>query len=70
MRWAVTLSPLRSRTFTLPALNHTAFNVLLPAAAGGGVVEYDSNVNIFGLGIRSAPEGTALAFTSVRAAYK
>ena len=35
---------------------------------GGRVVEYDSNVNIFELGIRSAPEG--LAFTSVRAAYK
>jgi hypothetical protein len=59
---------LASRTFTLAALNHTAFNPTFPATVvGGGVVEYDSNVNIYGLGIRSAPQGTGLAFTSVRA---
>jgi hypothetical protein len=62
---------LASRTLTLAPLNHTSFNPTFPSTvAGGGVVEYDSNVNLFGLGIRSAPEGTGLAFTSVRAAYK
>ncbi len=62
---------LASRTLTLAPLNHTAFNPTFPSGiTGGGVVEYDSNVTLFGLGIRSAPEGTGLAFTSVRAAYK
>jgi hypothetical protein len=62
---------LASRTFTLAPLNHTSFNPTFPGTvAGGGVVEYDSNLNLFGLGIRSAPEGSVLAFTSVRAAYK
>jgi hypothetical protein len=59
-----------SRTFTLAALSHTAFNPVFPnGITGGGVVTYASNVNIFALGIRSAPEGAGLAFTSVRAAY-
>jgi hypothetical protein len=62
---------LSSRTLTLAALNHAAFNPTFPTTVtAGGVVEYDSNVNIFGLGIRSAPEGAGLAFTSVRANYK
>jgi hypothetical protein len=59
---------LASRTFLLQALNHNAFLPTFPAGiTGGGVVEYDSNVNIYGLGIRSAPEGTGLAFTSLDA---
>jgi hypothetical protein len=58
---------LASRILTLPALNHTAFLPTFPnGIIGGGVVEYNSNVNIFGLGIRSDGQ----AFTSVRAAYK
>jgi hypothetical protein len=62
---------LSTRTFTLAALDHTAFLPTYPAnATGGGVAEYDSNLAIYGLGIRSAPEGTGLAFTSVPAAYK
>ena len=62
---------LSSRTLTLPALNHTAFNPPFPSGiTGGGVVEYDSTVNIFALGIRSAPEGAGSAFTSVGAVYK
>jgi hypothetical protein len=62
---------LSSRTLTLAPQSHTAFNPTFPATTtGGGVVEYDSNINIYGLGIRSAPEGTGLAFTSVRAVYK
>ena len=62
---------LSSRTLTLAPLNHTAFNPTFPAnTTGGGVVEYDSNTNIFGLGIRSAPEGSGLAFTSLRAVYR
>jgi hypothetical protein len=60
---------LASRTFTLQALNHNSFLPTIPAGiTGGGVVEYDSNVNIYGLGIRSAPQGTGLAFTSLDAA--
>jgi hypothetical protein len=60
-----------SRTLTLPPLSHTAFNPTIPGGVvGGGVVEYDSNTDIFALGIRAAPEGTGLAFTSVPAAYK
>ncbi len=62
---------LSSRTLTLAPLSHTAFNPTLPNnTTGGGVVEYDSNINIYGLGIRSAPESSGLAFTSVRAIYK
>lgn len=62
---------LSSRTLTLAPLNHTAFNPTFPAnTTGGGVVEYDSNVSIYALGIRAASEGTGLAFTSVRAVYK
>jgi hypothetical protein len=64
-------NPLSSRTFALPALNHTSFNPVFPSSInGGGVVEYDSNVNIFALGIRGATAGTGLAFTSVAAVYK
>ena len=60
-----------SRALTLGPLSHVAFNPALPGgSAGGGVVEYDSNVGIYGLGIRSAPEGSGLAFTSVRASYR
>jgi hypothetical protein len=34
---------LSSRTLTLPALNHTAFNPTFPSGmTGGGVVEYDA----------------------------
>jgi sugar lactone lactonase YvrE len=62
---------LSSRMLTLAPQSHTAFNPTFPAnATGGGVVEYDSNASIYGLGIRSAPEGSGLAFTSVRAVYK
>jgi streptogramin lyase len=62
---------LSSRTLTLAPQNHTAFNPAFPAnTTGGGVVEYDSNTPLYGLGIRSAPEGSGLAFTSVRAVYK
>ena len=58
---------LASRTLTLGPLSGEASNPTFPSHRHrGGVVEYDSNVNIFGLGIRSAPEGSALAFTSVR----
>jgi hypothetical protein len=61
---------LSSRTLTLAPQNHTAFNPTFPAnTTGGGVVEYDSNTPLYGLGIRSAPQGTGLAFTSVRAVY-
>jgi len=60
-----------SRALTLGPLSHVAFNPALPGgSAGGGVVEYDSNVGIYALGIRSAPEGSGLAFTSVRASYR
>ena len=59
---------LSSRTLTLAPQNHTAFNPTFPSnTTGGGVVEYDSNTSLYGLGIRSAPEGSGLAFTSVRA---
>ena len=52
---------LASRALTLAPLNHTSFNPTFPSTvAGGGVVEYDSNVNLFGLGIRSAPEGALI----------
>jgi len=62
---------LSSRTLTLGPESHTAFNPAFPAnTTGGGVVEYDSNISIYGLGIRSAPQGSGLAFTSVRAVYK
>jgi hypothetical protein len=62
---------LSTRTFTLAPLNHTAFIPTYPATfTGGGVAEYDSNITIYGLGIRSAPEGTGLVFTSVRAVYR
>jgi hypothetical protein len=62
---------LSSRTLTLGPLNHMAFNPTIPSnSTGGGVAEYDSNVSIYGLGIRAAPEGNGLAFTSVRAVYK
>jgi hypothetical protein len=62
---------LSTRTFTLGALDHTAFIPTYPATvSGGGVAEYDSDLTIYGLGIRSAPEGTGLAFTSVRAVYR
>jgi hypothetical protein len=59
---------LSSRMLTLAPQSHTAFNPAFPAnTTGGGVVEYSSNVSIYGLGIRSAPEGSGMAFTSVRA---
>jgi hypothetical protein len=59
---------LASRTFILQALNHNSFLPVFPAGiTGGGVVEYDSSVSIYALGIRSAPEGTGLAFTSLDA---
>jgi hypothetical protein len=59
---------LASRTFRLSAFNHSSFLPTFPASiTGGGAVEYDSNVNIYGQGIRSAPEGTGLAFTSLDA---
>jgi hypothetical protein len=62
---------LSRRTLTLAPLNHTAFNPTIPNnTTGGGVVEYDSNVNIYALGIRAALEGNGLAFTSLRAVYK
>ncbi len=58
---------LSSRTIKLTAHNHVAFNPPgLNGLSGRGVVEYDSNVNIYGLGIRGANG----AFTSVRAVYK
>ena len=64
-------SQLSSRTFTLAALNHTAFiPTYSTGTTGGGVAEYDSDISIFGLGIRSAPEGTGLTFTSVPAVYR
>jgi hypothetical protein len=63
---------LSHRAFTLPPLNHMAFNPTFPSsvAAGVGVVEYDATTTIFALGIRSATTGTIPAFTSVDAAYK
>ncbi len=62
---------LSSRTLTLAPLNHAAFNPAIPSnSTGGGVVEYDSNVSIYALGIRAVAEGSGLAFTSVRAVYK
>ncbi len=62
---------LSSRTLTLAPLSHTAFNPTFPSnATAGGVVEYDSNTALYALGIRSAPEGSGLAFTSEPAAYK
>ncbi len=62
---------LSTRTFTLAALDHMAFIPTYPTTVtGGGVAEYDSDITIYGLGIRSAPEGTGLAFTSVRAVYR
>jgi sugar lactone lactonase YvrE len=62
---------LSSRMLTLAPQSHTAFNPTFPAnTTGGGVVEYDSNIRIYGLGIPSVPEGNGLAFTSVRAVYK
>lgn len=58
---------LASRTFTLGALSHTAFNPTFPnGLSGSGVVEYDANVSLFGLGIRA----NSGAFTSLRAVYK
>jgi hypothetical protein len=51
---------LSTRTFTLAALVHTSFIPTYPATVtGGGVAEYDSNVTIYGLGIRSAPGAPA-----------
>lgn len=45
-----TASPRTWRTLTLAPLNHTAFNPTFPSNASvGGVVEYDTNVNLFGL---------------------
>jgi hypothetical protein len=55
---------LSSRTLTLPAQNHVAFNPpALNSLTGSGVAEYDSNVNIYALGIR----GNNGAFTSLDA---
>lgn len=51
---------------TLAALGHTAFNPALSGLTGTGVVEYDSTVSIYALGIRFAN----YAFTSERAIYK
>ena len=58
---------LSTRIITLKAHNHAAFNPPgLNAISGRGVVEYDSNVNVYALGIRAAGG----AFTSLRAVYK
>jgi hypothetical protein len=55
---------LSQRTLMLQPQNHTAFNPpALNGLSGIGVVEYDSDINIFGLGIRSSGE----AFTSIDA---
>ena len=49
---------LASRTFTLSALNHSSFLPTFPSGiTGGGVVEYDSSINIYGLGIRKRTSG-------------
>lgn len=59
---------LSGRTFTLAPLNHSAFNPTFPSGVTeSGVVEYDSSLPIYALGIRSAPAGPGLAFTSVAA---
>ena len=58
---------LSTRTLTLKAHNHTAFNPPgLNTVTGRGVIEYDSNVNLYALGIRA----NGGAFTSLRAVYK
>jgi hypothetical protein len=58
---------LSSRSITIAPMSHFATNPpALAALTGSGVVEYDSNVNIYALGIRL----NGSAFTSVRAVYK
>jgi hypothetical protein len=60
-------NPLSSRNITIAPLSHFATNPpALNSLTGNGVVEYDSNVNIYALGIRA----DVPAFTSVRAVYK